>query len=100
MGMSDLVILPSENEEQYGRIIQETVASGTLVIASNIGAFPEIIEDQDLLFKPGDFDQIKNLINKIYFDKNFRDEKFKKLHERITLNRSISSQIDILKNYI
>ena len=100
MNMSDLVVMPEEIEPQYGRVIQESVACGALTIASNIGAHPEIIEDQDLLFKPGDSDQLRNLINKIYLDKNFRDTKFNNLYKRITSNRSISSQVDILKNYI
>ena len=100
MSMSDLVVLPSEYEEQYGRVIQETVATGTLVIASNIGAFSEIIDDQDLVFQPGDSVQLGDMINKIYFDKNFRDTKFKNLYKKISSNRTISNQVNILKNYI
>ena len=83
--MSDLVVVPSEIEEQYGRIIQETVASGTLVIGSNIGAFREIIDDEELLFKPGNFVQLSEVINKIYFDKNFRDIKFNNLYNIPTI---------------
>ena len=98
--MSDLVVIPSEYEEQYGRVIQESVASGTLVIGSNIGAIPEIIDDQDLLFKPGNFIELGHKINQIYFDKNFRDIKYKYLHNKITSFRSISNQINILKNNI
>ena len=100
MSMSDLVVLPSEIEEQYGRIIQETVASGTLVIGSNIGAFREIIDDDELLFNPGNFAQLSEVINKIYFDKNFRDIKFNNLYNKISPYRSISNQVNILKNYI
>ena len=100
MGMSDLVVIPSEYEEQYGRIIQEAVASGALVIGSNIGAIPEIIDDQDLLFEPANPIELGNKINQIYFDKNFKDIKFKNLHNKITSFRSISNQINILKNNI
>ena len=98
--MSDLVVIPSEYEEQYGRIIQEAVASGALVIGSNIGAIPEIIDDQYLLFEPANSIELGNKINQIYFDKNFRDIKFKNLHNKITSFRSISNQINILKNNI
>ena len=100
MGMSDLVVIPSEYEEQYGRIIQEAVASGTLVVGSNIGAIPEIIDDQDLLFEPGNSIELGDKINQIYFDKNFRDAKYKSLHNKISSFRSISNQINILKNNI
>ena len=100
MNMSDLVVMPSEYEEQYGRVIQESVASGTLVIGSNIGAIPEIIDDQDLLFEPGNFIELGHKINQIYFDKNFRDIKFKNLHNKISSFRSIANQINILKKNI
>ena len=100
MSMSDLVVVPSEYEEQYGRVIQETVASGTLVIGSNIGAIPEIIDDQDLLFEPGNYIELSDKINQIYFDKNFRDTKYSKLYNKISSFRSISNQINILKNNI
>ena len=100
MGMSDLVVIPSEYEEQYGRIIQETVASGTLVVGSNVVAFREIIDDDELLFNPGNFAQLSEVINKIYFDKNFRDIKFNNLYNKISHYRSISNQANILKNYI
>ena len=80
--------------------IQETVASGTLVIGSNIGAIPEIIDDQDLLFEPGNYIELSDKINQIYFDKNFRDTKYSKLYNKISSFRSISNQINILKNNI
>ena len=98
--MSDLVVIPSEYEEQYGRIIQEAVASGTLVIGSNIGAISEIIDDQDLLFEPGNSIELGDKINQVYFDKNFRKVKYKNLHNKISSFRSISNQINILKNNI
>jgi len=100
MNMSDLVIMPEEIEPQYGRVIQEAVACGTLTIASNMGGHIEIIDDPDLLFKPGDPVQLSNLINKLYLDKDFRDLKFKNLYKRITSSRSVAYQVDILKKYI
>ena len=39
MSNSDLVVLPSIYEEQYGRVIQEAVASGSLAIGSNVELF-------------------------------------------------------------
>ena len=98
--MSDLVIVPEEIAPQYGRVIQEAVACGTLTIASNIGGHIEIIDDPDLLFKPGDSVQLTDLINKLYLDKDFRDLKFKNLYKRITSSRSVAYQVDILKKYI
>ena len=51
MSKCDLIILPSIYNEQYGRVIQEAVACGSLVLGSNVGAIEKIIGDKDLLFK-------------------------------------------------
>ena len=58
------------------------------------------IDDEELLFNPGNFVQLSEMINKIYFDKNFRDIKFNNLYNKISPYRSISNQANILKNYI
>ena len=65
MSKSDLVVLPSIYEEQYGRVIQEAVACGSLVIGSNVGAISEIIKDKDLLFEKNNYNQLSNKINKL-----------------------------------
>ena len=52
MRLSDIIVLPSLHEEQYGRVIQEAVACGNVAVGSNIGAIPEIIKDKHLLFNP------------------------------------------------
>jgi glycosyltransferase involved in cell wall biosynthesis len=48
------VILPSEWYETFGMVILEAFSFGKPVLASSIGAIPEIIEDQEngFLFKP------------------------------------------------
>ena len=63
MRQSDLVVIPSLYEEQYGRVIQESVACGALVIGSKVGAIPEIINDKDLLFIKNDHKDLSRKIN-------------------------------------
>ncbi len=41
---SDVVIVPSTHEEGFGRVILESLACGTPVIASNRGAIPEVMD--------------------------------------------------------
>lgn len=96
MRYSDIVVLPSLHEEQYGRVIQESVACGNVTIASNIGALPEIIKDRDLLFKPGDHNRLKKIIIKLTKSKYFK-KKFKKLHKNVISERTISRQINIFE---
>ena len=65
MRQSDLVVIPSLYEEQYGRVIQESVACGALVIGSKVGAIPEIINDKDLLFIKNDHKDLSRKINRL-----------------------------------
>ena len=96
MRKSDLVVVPSVHSEQYGRVIQEAVACGSLVIGSNVGAIPEIIKDKDLIFEKENYGSLASLITKLN-NKKFYEMKFKKLYSEIMNNRSLSNQVKILK---
>lgn len=56
MGAAALVIAPSEWYETFGRVIVEAYAKGTPVVASDLGAMAELVEDgrTGLRFRPGD----------------------------------------------
>ena len=97
MSKSDLVVLPSIYEEQYGRVIQESVACGSLVIGSRVGAIPEIIKDNDLLFEKNNYRQLAAKIN-LLKNRNFYKNKIKKIYKIITKERTLDKQLHILKN--
>ena len=96
MSDSDLVVLPSIYEEQYGRVIQEAVASGSLVIGSKVGAIPEIIKDKHLLFRNQDHYELAYKINKLK-NSNFYKTKINTLYRRIMKERTLERQLKILK---
>ena len=96
MSQSDLVVLPSVYQEQYGRVIQESVACGSLVIGSKVGAIPEIIIDNDLLFENNNYIQLAKKINQLK-NQSFYNKKIKKLYKRITRDRTINKQLKILR---
>ncbi len=56
MGAASVFVFPSEWYEPFGRVAIESFAKGTPVIASDMAAMAEIVEDQrnGLLFRPGD----------------------------------------------
>lgn len=56
MGGAHFSVVPSEWPEVFGRVVIESFAKGTPVIASNIGALPELVDHgrTGLLFRPGD----------------------------------------------
>lgn len=73
---SDLLVLPSLVPESFGIVITEAFAFGKPVVASNIGAIPELIEDgfNGFLFDPNNVDQLENTIRKIYNNKTILEE--------------------------
>ena len=96
---SDILVLPSIYEEQYGRVLQEAVACGNVIIGSNKGAIPEIIRDKELLFNPGDYKKLSKIIKKMY-SKKYYNKKFKHLYSSIINERTISKQVKIINKHI
>ena len=96
MQKTDLTILPSEWNEQYGRIIQESAACGSLVIGSKIGAIPEILIDNKFMFAPKNYIELKNKIEDIIINKELYKKEFEKIYSNIILNRSITNQARLI----
>lgn len=92
MRKSDIIVLPSIYEEQYGRVIQEGVACGNVAVGSKIGAIPEIINDSSLLFKPGDYRALSVILKKL-FNKKFYLSKLYTLRKDVNKKRTIDYQI-------
>ncbi len=65
MRASDYLILPSLCYENAPTAIYEAHASGLPVLAANLGGIPEIINNNDKLFKAGDISELKNMIIKL-----------------------------------
>ena len=58
---SNFIVVPSLSPETFGLNILESQVLGKIVIASNIGALPELVEKK-FLFEPG---KLEDIINKI-----------------------------------
>ncbi len=99
MRMSDVVVLPSIHEEQYGRVIQEAIACGNVAVGSKIGAIPEIIKDQNLLFQPGNYQKL-SLILKRLFNRRYYMKKFNKQFLDINKNRSLQKQAELILKFL
>jgi glycosyltransferase involved in cell wall biosynthesis len=55
VGNASLLVFPSEWYETFGQVAIEAFAKGTPVVASDIGAIPELVNAHSgLLFRPGD----------------------------------------------
>jgi glycosyltransferase involved in cell wall biosynthesis len=64
-----LVIVPSLSPETFGLSALEAIALGKCVVGSDIGALPELI-DNNFLFSPGNVFELVELIKKLTNDPN------------------------------
>ena len=64
MGEAKFLIFPSKWYETFGRVAVEAFAKGTPVIAANIGAIAELVDDRNtgLKFQPGDSVDLANKV--------------------------------------
>ena len=65
MWASDLFVLPSVEPEPFGLVLLEAIAAGVPVIASRAGGAVDLVEREDLLFRPGDVSDLEAKIQAI-----------------------------------
>ena len=100
MQNSHLTVIPSEWNEQYGRIIQESIACGSIVIGSDIGAIPEIITNKNFIFKPGDVNHLKEKIENIYYNYDKFKEDFQEIEFNVNNKRTLDFQAKSIYNLL
>ncbi len=65
----DVVVMPSISTpiwvEQYGRIAAEAMACGKVVVASNAGAFPMLLNGRGILFEEGDVIALSDILKRL-----------------------------------
>lgn len=96
----EILIVPSISPEPFGIVIAEGYAYGLPVIASNIGAMPEIIKDgkTGLLTQPGSVSDLSAAISRMCNDPTLVKEMSKKCRieaERFSSDEFINKYIDI-----
>lgn len=71
---ADIVVNPARLPESFGRVVLEAFVAGRPVVASWVGAIPDIIRDgtDGLLVKPGDPDELAAAIVRIARDHGLR----------------------------
>ena len=74
----DLLVLPSRTDyfwkEQYGRVLVEAMGAKTLVLGSDSGAIPYVINNQNLVFKEGNIQDLVRKIKQVFAKKLHQDE--------------------------
>jgi glycosyltransferase involved in cell wall biosynthesis len=65
--IANITVVPSIWYETFGIVITESFKYSTPVIASNIGGFPELVENEynGFLFEPGNTEELKKLLDNL-----------------------------------
>jgi len=102
---ADLVVLPSIEtknfKEQYGRVLVESMACETLIIGSNTGAIPEILNEPFLLFKSNDVNSLVCKIDQMMgLNNHMRDSLISDSLNRTKSKFGVEHQALIIKDVI
>jgi spore coat protein SA len=87
---ADVVVLPSVCNEAFGMPLVEAMATGTPVVATNSGGFPEIVSDGQtgLIVERADAPALSEAILTLLSDKDLRDSMGKAAQKRVIKNFS------------
>lgn len=100
----DILVVPSRNEG-LGTISLDGIFSGCLVVASNVGGIPEVIEDQrtGYLVTPEDPQQLCEKINRVMAlvgDMSFLSQAQERTKMRFPVEDMINGNLDIYKQFV
>jgi glycosyltransferase involved in cell wall biosynthesis len=92
LGKFDVLVLPSRTvatwKEQFGHVIIEAMAMGIPVVGSSCGEIPHVIARDDLVFPEGDPVALAKILNRLIYDRNWREEMGNYGIERVKQNYS------------
>ena len=102
MNAADIVVVPSISvpnwKEQYGRIVPESMACGKLVIVSNNGALPELIDNAGIIFPEKDTSTLSRILRDTISNPE-KQEYFANLAENRAIEfLSVDRQRDLMHN--
>lgn len=92
----DVLLVPSLTrpnwKEQFGRVLVEAMACGTVPIGSDSGAIPDVIGDGGLITREGDATALTHALRRLLQDDDLRESLARKGRER-ALNHFTQEQI-------
>jgi glycosyltransferase involved in cell wall biosynthesis len=104
LAATDVFLFPTERDEAFGLIVPEAMACATPVIASRIGAIPEIIDwpgVNGILVRPGDADELATAMHALAEDAELRrrmgEAARERVLERFTLETMTASTVEVYR---
>jgi glycosyltransferase involved in cell wall biosynthesis len=101
----DVVVMPSISTpfwiEQYGRVAVEAMACGKIVVASNSGALPMLLNGRGILFKEGDVKHLAEILKGLLFNSQSHEYSAKEIssyaHEELSINKQMNEMLLLFK---
>jgi glycosyltransferase involved in cell wall biosynthesis len=104
MKEAGVLVFPSEWYETFGRVAAESFAAGTPVVAADIGAVAEMVDDgrTGLLFRPGDArhltEQVKRVLSRPEQYAKMRREARAEFETKFTAERNYGMLMEIYES--
>jgi len=97
--LSDVFILPSIFAESFGITLLEAMASGTPIVASEIGGVPEVVENgvSGILFKKGDERELADAVINVLTDKIVAEELANNARKKVVERYSWSVVVEAIE---
>ncbi len=92
LAQSDILVLPSYREGLPNSLL-EAMASECAIIATNVGAIPDVIQsgENGILIEPGDTKNLAEELRRLTFDSIERRRLAKNARDTVTLNHDINT---------
>jgi glycosyltransferase involved in cell wall biosynthesis len=96
---ADVVVVPSQWEEPFGRVVIEAMAAGRPVLASRSGGIPEILTGQFAgnLFEKGDTQALGHLLRRAIADRGRQPDLSNRCALHIREHFSLTERVDELE---
>ena len=107
MNAADVVVMPSITTpvwvEQYGRVAPESMACGKIVIASDTGAIPMLLNGYGLLFDEGNVNDLVNKLKSVILDEGesflFNSQEISDYaHESLNTTKQAESMLSFMES--
>jgi len=98
---ADVFVHPALWDEAFGLTVAEAMASGCPVVASRVGAIPELMTDGEhgLLFRAGSVDELSATLDRLVGDAALRERLGRnarsRIVERFGIDRSVGRHLDL-----
>lgn len=99
LNLIDIFVLPSIVRESFGIVLTEAMACGKVVVASNLGGIPEIINSgiNGFLFEPGNDKELSDRISQVLSDEKLMADVSRAALDRVAKHFSVNVMVSRLE---